>query len=128
MSLTPKLFRAVALRCDVSSLDEATGRLGYCVMQFNFVVATNERALRPWKSLGFKVVGQLPLAIRAPSFRICRRVRSLSRSRRLAFIGDSVQGLVVEADGARSRRFVARGACALGTGGVGAVTAAASSP
>jgi hypothetical protein len=36
-------------------------------MQFNFVVSTNERAVRPWQSLGFEIVGRLPLAFRHPS-------------------------------------------------------------
>jgi hypothetical protein len=35
-------------------------------MQFNFVVATYERALRLWKSLGFEIVGQLPSAFAHP--------------------------------------------------------------
>ena len=29
-------------------------------MQFNFVVATNTRAIRLWERLGFEVVGRLP--------------------------------------------------------------------
>ena len=33
-------------------------------MQFNFVVATNERAVRLWERLGFAVVGRLPGAFR----------------------------------------------------------------
>jgi len=36
-------------------------------MQFNFVVSTNERAVRLWQSLGFEIVGRLPLAFRHPS-------------------------------------------------------------
>ena len=36
---------------------------GYRAMQFNFVVSTNERAVRLWKSLGFEIVGRLPLAL-----------------------------------------------------------------
>ena len=35
-------------------------------MQFNFVVSTNERAVRLWHSLGFETVGRLPLAFRHP--------------------------------------------------------------
>jgi ribosomal protein S18 acetylase RimI-like enzyme len=35
-------------------------------MQFNFVVSTNERAVRLWQSLGFEIVGRLPLAFRHP--------------------------------------------------------------
>jgi len=39
-------------------------RLGYRAMQFNFVIATNESALRLWEELGFKIVGTLPGAFR----------------------------------------------------------------
>jgi len=35
-------------------------RLGFRAMQFNFVVSTNETALRLWKDLGFRIVGRLP--------------------------------------------------------------------
>ena len=40
---------------------------GFRAMQFNFVVNTNEHAISLWKSLGFDVVGRLPLAFRHPS-------------------------------------------------------------
>ena len=36
-------------------------------MQFNFVVSTNERAVRLWRSLGFEIVGRLPSAFRHPA-------------------------------------------------------------
>ena len=36
-------------------------------MQFNFVISTNERAIRLWQSLGFEVVGRLPHAFHHPS-------------------------------------------------------------
>jgi len=39
---------------------------GYRAMQFNFVVSTNERAVRLWQSLGFEIVGRLPAAFRHP--------------------------------------------------------------
>ncbi len=39
-------------------------RLGFRAMQFNFVVSTNEGAIRLWKQLGFKIVGTLPGAFR----------------------------------------------------------------
>jgi ribosomal protein S18 acetylase RimI-like enzyme len=39
---------------------------GFCAMQFNFVVSTNERAVRLWERLGFSVVGRLPGAFRHP--------------------------------------------------------------
>jgi L-amino acid N-acyltransferase YncA len=35
-------------------------RLGYRAMQFNFVVSTNEPAVRLWQKLGFNIVGTLP--------------------------------------------------------------------
>jgi ribosomal protein S18 acetylase RimI-like enzyme len=38
--------------------------MGYRAMQFNLVVATNERAVRLWSRLGFEVVGTLPGAFR----------------------------------------------------------------
>jgi ribosomal protein S18 acetylase RimI-like enzyme len=37
---------------------------GFRAMQFNFVVATNERAVKLWERLGFEVVGRLPGAFR----------------------------------------------------------------
>jgi L-amino acid N-acyltransferase YncA len=47
------------------SLAEAR-RLGFRAMQFNFVVSTNEGAVRLWKQLGFEIVGTLPGAFRHP--------------------------------------------------------------
>lgn len=41
--------------------------MGYLAMQFNLVVATNERAVRLWKRLGFSVAGTLPGAFRHQS-------------------------------------------------------------
>jgi ribosomal protein S18 acetylase RimI-like enzyme len=35
-------------------------------MQFNFVVASNERAVALWQSLGFDIVGRLPQAFAHP--------------------------------------------------------------
>lgn len=45
------------------SLEEAR-RLGFLAMQFNFVVSTNERAVRLWRQMGFTIVGTLPQAYR----------------------------------------------------------------
>lgn len=39
---------------------------GYRAMQFNFVVATNTRAVETWKRYGFDVVGRLPEAFEHP--------------------------------------------------------------
>jgi ribosomal protein S18 acetylase RimI-like enzyme len=38
--------------------------MGFSAMQFNLVVATNERAVRLWQRLGFSIVGRLPRAFR----------------------------------------------------------------
>ena len=43
------------------SLVEAR-QLGYKAMQFNIVVASNQRAVRLWEKLGFKVIGEIPEA------------------------------------------------------------------
>lgn len=40
---------------------------GFTAMQFNFVIASNERALRLWQRLGFQTIGRLPAAFRHPS-------------------------------------------------------------
>jgi ribosomal protein S18 acetylase RimI-like enzyme len=59
--------RGVARRMCEHSLDQARDR-GFRAMQFNFVVASNERAVRLWRSLGFETVGRLPLAFLHPRF------------------------------------------------------------
>ena len=57
--------RGIARAMCVHSLDVARQR-GFRAMQFNFVVSTNERAVRLWASLGFETVGQLPAAFLHP--------------------------------------------------------------
>lgn len=47
------------------SLFEARRR-GFTAMQFNFVVTSNDAAVRLWRSLGFEVVGRLPGAFQHP--------------------------------------------------------------
>jgi ribosomal protein S18 acetylase RimI-like enzyme len=39
---------------------------GFRAMTFNFVIASNERALRLWQSCGFAIVGRLPGAFEHP--------------------------------------------------------------
>lgn len=58
--------RGVARRMCEHSLEHARSQ-GYRAMQFNFVVSTNERAVKLWQSLGFEIVGRLPGAFRHPS-------------------------------------------------------------
>ncbi len=57
--------RGIARQMCQHSLDYAKKR-GYRGMQFNCVVSTNERAVRLWQSLGFDIVGRLPLAFSHP--------------------------------------------------------------
>jgi ribosomal protein S18 acetylase RimI-like enzyme len=45
------------------SIKEAK-RLGFRAMQFNFVVKSNERAVKLWQSLGFEIIGEIPEAFR----------------------------------------------------------------
>jgi L-amino acid N-acyltransferase YncA len=46
----------------------ATAReAGFRAMQFNFVVATNLRAIATWEAAGFRIVGRLPGAFRHPT-------------------------------------------------------------
>lgn len=65
MTRTGATGRGIARRMAEHSLEHARAR-GYRGMQFNFVVSTNERAVRLWHSLGFETVGRLPLAFRHP--------------------------------------------------------------
>ena len=51
--------QGVAARMCEHSQSEALA-MGFSAMQFNFVVATNTRAIRLWERLGFSVVGRLP--------------------------------------------------------------------
>jgi ribosomal protein S18 acetylase RimI-like enzyme len=58
--------KGVARTMCAHSLERASER-GFRAMQFNFVVSTNERAVRLWQTLGFEIVGRLPKAFVHPS-------------------------------------------------------------
>lgn len=58
--------RGIARGMCAHSLEHARTR-GYRAMQFNFVVSTNERAVKLWQALGFEIVGRLPLAFHHPT-------------------------------------------------------------
>lgn len=58
--------RGVARAMAEHSLEHARAR-GYRAMQFNFVISSNERAVRLWESLGFSVVGRIPGAFDHPT-------------------------------------------------------------
>jgi ribosomal protein S18 acetylase RimI-like enzyme len=57
--------RGVARAMCEHSLERARAR-GFRAMQFNFVVASNQRAVALWQSLGFTTVGRLPGAFEHP--------------------------------------------------------------
>ena len=58
--------RGIARQMCLHSMERARER-GFRAMQFNLVVSTNERAIKLWTSLGFEIVGRLPLAFAHPT-------------------------------------------------------------
>jgi ribosomal protein S18 acetylase RimI-like enzyme len=66
VTVTAAQGRGVARQMCLHSLERARER-GFRAMQFNFVVSTNERAIKLWTSLDFKIVGRLPLAFEHPT-------------------------------------------------------------
>ena len=58
--------RGVARAMCAHSLEHGRAA-GFRAMQFNFVVSSNERAVRLWRSMGFEIVGRLPEAFEHPS-------------------------------------------------------------
>jgi ribosomal protein S18 acetylase RimI-like enzyme len=64
--VAPDAFgRGVAQAMCAHSLGEAKSR-GFSAIQFNFVIASNERAVRLWQRMGFAIVGRLPGAFQHP--------------------------------------------------------------
>lgn len=57
--------RGVARAMLAFSLEEAK-RLGFTAMQYNFVLASNTRAIATWERAGFETIGRQPRAFRAP--------------------------------------------------------------
>ena len=51
--------RGIGRRMAEHSIEEAR-RLGFHSIQFNFVVKSNEAAVRLWKSVGLEVIGEIP--------------------------------------------------------------------
>jgi GNAT superfamily N-acetyltransferase len=58
--------KGVASAMCAHSIEHATSR-GFRAMQFNFVVSTNERAVRLWQRFNFEIVGRLPGAFLHPT-------------------------------------------------------------
>ncbi len=71
--------RGVARAMCVHSLDRARAR-GFEAMQFNFVVSSNDRAVKLWQGMGFEIVGRVPGGFRHP---VHGRVDSLMMYQRL---------------------------------------------
>ena len=65
MTASAAAGRGVARAMCAHALAHARAR-GFRAMQFNFVVSTNERAVRLWRGLGFEIVGRLPGAFDHP--------------------------------------------------------------
>jgi ribosomal protein S18 acetylase RimI-like enzyme len=61
MTAVASMGRGVARAMCSHSLDRARER-GFRAMQFNFVISTNERAVRLWQSFDFEIAGRLPKA------------------------------------------------------------------
>ena len=57
--------RGIARQMCNHSVEFAKSR-GFRAIQFNFVIKTNDRAVRLWESLGFNIVGTLPEAFLHP--------------------------------------------------------------
>lgn len=65
MTASTATGRGVASAMCAHSLDRARDR-NFKAMQFNFVVSTNDRAVRLWQRHGFQIVGNLPKAFLHP--------------------------------------------------------------
>ena len=66
MTAAAAMGRGVARAMCSHSLDRARER-AFRAMQFNFVISTNDRAVRLWQSFGFEIVGRLPNAFLHPA-------------------------------------------------------------
>jgi ribosomal protein S18 acetylase RimI-like enzyme len=65
LTAAASLGRGIGRAMCLHSLEYAKAH-GYRAMQFNFVLSTNERAVRLWESFGFAIVGRLPEAYLHP--------------------------------------------------------------
>lgn len=65
VTATDATGRGVARAMCAHSLEAAKAR-GFHAMQFNFVISSNERAVRLWTAMGFATVGRLPEVFRHP--------------------------------------------------------------
>lgn len=61
----PVRGRGIGKELALQSINRARA-LGFTALQFNFVLSTNEVAVRLWQRLGFETVGTLPQVFRHP--------------------------------------------------------------
>jgi ribosomal protein S18 acetylase RimI-like enzyme len=66
MTKSSSYGKGIARKMCTHSLEYAKQK-GFRAMQYNFVVKSNERAVKLWQSLGFSIVGELPEAFLHPS-------------------------------------------------------------
>jgi len=66
MTAAHAMGRGIARAMCLHSLQHARQR-GYRAMQFNFVIATNTRAVALWQSCGFEILARLPAAFHHPT-------------------------------------------------------------
>jgi L-amino acid N-acyltransferase YncA len=66
MTAPRAMGRGIARLMCQHSLAAASAR-GFRAMQFNFVVSTNDRAVRLWQACGFEIVGRVPSAFNHPT-------------------------------------------------------------
>lgn len=57
--------KGIGRQMGLFALSEAK-KEGFLAMQFNFVVSTNQPAVKLWQSLGFDIIGEIPEAYRHP--------------------------------------------------------------
>lgn len=56
-------FRGLGIGKKMGELSISKAKeMGYLAMQFNFVIKTNTSAVNLWKSLGFRIIGEIPNA------------------------------------------------------------------
>jgi ribosomal protein S18 acetylase RimI-like enzyme len=66
MTATKAQGRGIARLMLEHSLIRAKER-GFLAMQFNFVVSTNERAIKTWEAYGFRKIGRIPHGFNHPT-------------------------------------------------------------
>lgn len=58
--VSPAVFgKGIGRKMAEWSLEESK-RLGFTAMQFNFVVKSNEHAVKLWQSIGMEIIGEIP--------------------------------------------------------------------